>query len=136
MFMAIRNAGSGDLSHWGMFMESKYPYKKFTAINKIDHILGGPNILQLEDNKWLLGTRGRKQNFWEDSNNITNENSTVLLRMRENGIYDSIHELPSGGQDTGYPGFAVYEDELWVSYYSSHEGTTAIYIANIPLNNL
>jgi len=27
----------------------------------------------------------------------------------------------------------VYEDKLWVSYYSSHEGRTSIYLAKIPL---
>ncbi len=40
--------------------------------------------------------------------------------------------LPSGG-DTGYPGLAFHDGLLWVSYYSSHEGKAAIYIATVKL---
>ncbi|MFO7775441.1 MAG: hypothetical protein R6W89_06545 [Candidatus Hydrogenedentota bacterium] len=42
-------------------------------------------------------------------------------------------ELPSGG-DTSYAGLVEYEDEIWMSYYSSHEEKSAIYLArlNIP----
>jgi len=36
--------------------------------------------------------------------------------------------LPSGG-DTSYPGLLWHEERLWVSYYSSHEGKTSIYLA-------
>ena len=136
MFMVIRNAGSSNLSRWGMFTESKFPYKQFTTINKIDHILGGPNILSLENDRWLLGTRGKMQNFWGISDSDKNENTTVLLRIDENGIFETICELPSGGQDTGYPGFVIYNDRLWVSYYSSHEGKAAIYISSILLNDI
>jgi hypothetical protein len=35
--------------------------------------------------------------------------------------YDIALVLPSGGSDTGYPGMVWHKDELWVSYYSSHE---------------
>ncbi|MGW8178432.1 MAG: hypothetical protein ACWGQW_06660, partial [bacterium] len=38
--------------------------------------------------------------------------------------------LPSGG-DTSYPGLVWNEDTLWVSYYSSHEGRTCIYLARV-----
>ena len=40
--------------------------------------------------------------------------------------------LASGG-DTSYPGMLVHDGKLWVSYYSSHEGKAAIYLAKIPL---
>ena len=39
--------------------------------------------------------------------------------------------LPSGG-DTSYPGMVWYDDQLLVSYYSSHEGQKArIYLAKV-----
>ena len=38
--------------------------------------------------------------------------------------------LPSGG-DTSYAGLAWHGDRLWVSYYSSHEGKSAIYLAEV-----
>ncbi|MGE5027599.1 MAG: exo-alpha-sialidase [Betaproteobacteria bacterium] len=40
--------------------------------------------------------------------------------------------LPSGG-DTSYAGLALHNGQLWVSYYSSHEGKTAIYLAEIDI---
>ena len=43
---------------------------------------------------------------------------------------EPILELPSGG-DTSYPGLVWHDDTLWVSYYSSHEGKTNIYLAKV-----
>ena len=40
--------------------------------------------------------------------------------------------LPSGG-DTSYPGLVFRDGLLWVSYYSSHEGKTSIYLAKVKL---
>ena len=40
--------------------------------------------------------------------------------------------LPSGG-DTSYPGLVWHDDLLWMSYYSSHEGKAAIYLAKIKI---
>jgi len=39
-------------------------------------------------------------------------------------------QLPSGG-DSSYPGLVWHEEQLWVSYYSSHEGKAAIYLARL-----
>lgn len=41
-------------------------------------------------------------------------------------------KLPSGG-DCSYAGLVWSEDLLWVSYYSSHEGKTCIYLAKVKL---
>jgi hypothetical protein len=40
--------------------------------------------------------------------------------------------LPSGG-DTSYAGLVWHENLLWVSYYASHEGKTAIYLAKVKV---
>ena len=40
--------------------------------------------------------------------------------------------LPSGG-DCSYPGLVWHEGLLWMSYYSTHEGKTAIYLTKIRL---
>ena len=42
-------------------------------------------------------------------------------------------KLPSGG-DSSYAGLVLYEELLWVSYYSSHEGKTAIYLAKVKIS--
>jgi hypothetical protein len=41
-------------------------------------------------------------------------------------------KLPSGG-DTSYPGLVWHNSLLWISYYSSHEGKTSIYLAKVRL---
>ena len=41
--------------------------------------------------------------------------------------------LPSGG-DTSYSAFVWHEGLLWTSYYSSHEGKSAIYLAKVRLS--
>lgn len=40
--------------------------------------------------------------------------------------------LPSRG-DNSYTGLVWHEGLLWVSYYSSHEGKTSIYLAKVRL---
>ena len=40
--------------------------------------------------------------------------------------------LPSGG-DTSYAGLVWHDGLLWVSYYSSHEEKTAIYLAKVKV---
>ena len=40
--------------------------------------------------------------------------------------------LPSSG-DSSYPGLVWHDNQLWISYYSSHEGKAAIYIARVKL---
>jgi hypothetical protein len=42
--------------------------------------------------------------------------------------------LPSGG-DTSYAGMVVHDGMLWVSYYSSHEDKSAVYLAKLQLDS-
>ncbi|MBI3468200.1 MAG: hypothetical protein HY000_34785, partial [Planctomycetes bacterium] len=48
----------------------------------------------------------------------------------EAGKLDECLTLPWGG-DTSYAGLVWHDDLLWVSYYSSHEGRTSIYLAKV-----
>ena len=50
----------------------------------------------------------------------------------ERGALTKLLRLPSGG-DTSYPGLVRIGRTLLVSYYSSHEGKTAIYLATLAL---
>jgi len=43
-------------------------------------------------------------------------------------------KLPSGG-DTSYPGLLWRDGVLWLSYYSSHEGKTSIYLAGVKVTS-
>jgi hypothetical protein len=46
--------------------------------------------------------------------------------------YEPVLTVPSGG-DCSYPGLAWHDGLLWMSYYSSHEGKSSIYLARIRL---
>ncbi len=50
----------------------------------------------------------------------------------EEGRLTEFLTLPSGG-DSSYPGMVYDKKTLWVSYYSSHEGKTAIYLARVRI---
>jgi hypothetical protein len=52
--------------------------------------------------------------------------------MTADGQYNPQLTLPSGG-DNSYPGMVWHGGQLWLSYYSSHEGKSSIYLAKIKL---
>ena len=82
------------------------------------HRLGGPNFIRLPNGE-----------LWAGSRNYGDEYRTVLARMTRT-TYEPVLTLPSGG-DTSYPGMVWHQGLLWMSYYSSHEGKSSIYLARI-----
>jgi hypothetical protein len=50
----------------------------------------------------------------------------------DRGRIEPFVQFVSGG-DTSYPGLVWHDGELWVSYYSSHEGKAAIYLARVQV---
>lgn len=86
----------------------------------------GPNFLILPDNTmWAAGRIVAKTPY-------TRQERTVVASMSLNTIDPKI-VFPSGG-DCSYPGMVYEEPYLWVSYYSSHESNTAVYLAKILLD--
>lgn len=89
--------------------------------------IGGPHMMRLADGRLLAAVRlydkrVRTSLCWIDA---------------ESGQLTEFLQLPSGG-DTSYAGLALHDGMLWVSYYSSHEGKTSIYLAQVevlPLND-
>lgn len=84
--------------------------------------IGGPKLLRLPDGRYVAGVRlydggARMSLAWVDP---------------EAGTLQEFLRLPSGG-DTSYPGMVWRDGLLWVSYYASHEGQTAIYLARVKL---
>lgn len=84
--------------------------------------IGGPHLIRLPDGRILAAGRlydgkVRTALLWIDA---TAGTATECLA------------LPSGG-DSSYPGLVWHDGLLWVSYYSSHEGKTAIYLAQVKL---
>jgi hypothetical protein len=84
--------------------------------------VGGPALLRLPDGKFLAAGR-----LYEPSAH------TALAWLDPGaGKLTPFLNLPSGG-DTSYPGVVYRDGLLRVSYYSSHEGKTAIYLATVKL---
>ena len=86
------------------------------------HRVGGPNFLVLPSNDIWAAGRGYPPEGPR----------TFIARMDDRGYMPAL-ELPSGG-DCSYPGLVWHRGHLWVSYYSSHEGKTSIYLARIRLS--
>ena len=84
--------------------------------------IGGPQMLLLPDGRFVAGLRlydgkVRTSVAWVDP---------------QSGQLTEVAKLPSSG-DSSYPGMVWHEGELWMSYYSSHEGKSSIYLARVEL---
>jgi len=114
--MALVRREAGDRGGWIGTSRPPYTDWKF-APTKVR--LGGPNFIELPDGSLVAGSRDHSQNAVKCS----------LFRMTRDSL-QPVLTLPSGG-DCSYPGLVWYDGLLWVSYYSSHEGKTSIYLAKI-----
>jgi hypothetical protein len=104
---------------FGWVGTSQPPYTKWDW-HETKHRLGGPNFIQLPDGS-----------LWAAGRSYPGGAKTVIARMTRDS-YEPVLTLPSGG-DTSYPGLVWHGGLLWVSYYASHEGKSAIYLAKVKL---
>ena len=84
--------------------------------------IGGPHMIRLPDGRVVAAIRlydgaVRTSLAWLDA---------------DAGKLAEFLKLPSGG-DTSYAGLVWTDGLLWVSYYSSHEGRTSIYLAKVRI---
>lgn len=120
--MIIARRGGEDKN--GMMGTSMPPYKDWTW-DELDFELGGPNFEQIPIDKILIATRIRDENG----------PYTGLMLGKKGEPFKEVMRLPSGG-DTSYAGMFSIAGFIWMSYYSSHEGKTAVYYARIPYKDL
>ena len=83
---------------------------------------GGPDFIEIPGGHWIAAGR------MFDGGAHT---SLTYLDVSA-GTMSKLTKLPSGG-DTSYPGLVWHENTLYVSYYSSHEGRTSIYLAEVKV---
>lgn len=114
--MARREGGSKN----GWIGSSKPPYTQWKWLETA-HRFGGPNFTILPDGSMWASSR------LHDPGGA----KTTIARFGPDH-YEPVLKLPSGG-DTSYPGMVWHDGLLWVSYYSSHEGKTSIYLARVRL---
>jgi hypothetical protein len=117
MVALVRREGGNT---FGWIGRSKPPYKDWSW-KETKHRFGGPNFIQLPSGE-----------LWAAGRSYPGGAKTVLARMTVDGDYEPVLTFPSGG-DTSYPGLVWHDSLLWMSYYSSHEGKSAIYLAKIKL---
>ncbi|HEV7282980.1 MAG TPA: exo-alpha-sialidase [Pirellulaceae bacterium] len=105
----------------GLLGTSHAPYREWTW-KDLGKQIGGPHMIRLEDGRFVAAVRlhqpaVRTSLCWIDP---------------QAGTLEEFLALPSGG-DTSYAGLVEHDGLLWVSYYSSHEGKTSIYLAKVRL---
>ena len=103
------------------------PYAQWTW-QPSNHRFGGENLLLLPDGRWIVGTR----DYTLVKPGSKSGSRTMIAELDAKGQLTPLVTLPSEG-DTSYPGLVWYEGKLAVSYYSSHEGKTSIYFAEVKL---
>jgi hypothetical protein len=101
--------------------KSTPPYTDWTW-HSLGIRVGGPHLLQLPDGRIVAAGRDYK----------AAAKTRLWWLNAEQPALEEIVTLPSGG-DTSYPGLVFHDGQLWVSYYSSHEGKTSVYLARVRL---
>ncbi len=104
----------------GILGISESPYKTWEW-NELEERLGGPDLIILKNGNMICATR----EYPPDHNE-----KTILAKVDLDGKFTKLLTLPSGG-DCSYPGFVMKDNILHVSYYSSHDEKTAIYLAKM-----
>jgi hypothetical protein len=118
MLALIRREGS---DHRAVLGRSRSPYTNW-SFTTLEKAIGGPNLIQGHHGDWWVSGRHSGESG----------SRTFVARLGADGrLHDEVM-LPSAG-DTSYPGLVRKDDTLLVSYYSSHEGSTAIYLAKLDL---
>jgi hypothetical protein len=105
----------------GQLGVSKPPYKEWTW-KDLGVQIGGPALTRLPDGTLIATVRLYDKKV----------RTAVCVLDATTGKLTEAVALPSGG-DTSYAGMVWHDDKLWVSYYSSHEGKTSIYLATVKV---
>jgi hypothetical protein len=115
-YCLLRRDGQPNTAQLGT---ARPPYKDWTW-KDLGVRIGGPHMIRLPDGRFVAAVRlydggARTSLCWLDP---------------QAGTLKEFQKLPSGG-DTSYAGLVWHDGLLWVSYYSSHEGKTSIYLAKV-----
>lgn len=95
---------------------SRPPYKDWEW-KDLGTRVGGPNFVEIPGGKLIGAVRL-----------YDGKTRTSIVEIDPAGTVRELETLPSSG-DSSYAGLVWEAGELWISYYSSHEGKSAIYLA-------
>ena len=105
-------------SNSGQLGLSKPPYKHWQW-HDLGVRIGGPVAMPLSNGKIVAVVRLHSP-----------VRTSVCYLDVDSAKLKELVKLPSGG-DTSYAGLVEQDGSLWCSYYSSHEGKTSIYVAQL-----
>ena len=105
----------------GLLGTSQPPYTRWEW-QDLGQRIGGPHMLKLPDGRFVAAVRLFGGGV----------HTGLAWVEPQEGKFTEFLKLPSGG-DTSYAGLVWHDGLLWVSYYSSHEGKTNIYLAKVQI---
>jgi len=126
-YALMRRDRSGNSASSAMLGVSRPDYKEWQwrDLGAEFNGFGGPNFIKIAGGHWIGVGRMHQGG-----------SHTALTYIDVvNGTMTKLAKLPSGG-DTSYPGLVWHDGMLYVSYYSSHEGKTSIYLAKVKVQEL
>jgi hypothetical protein len=123
-YALVRRDGQGNAPYSAVLGTSRGDYTKWEWFDLGTEFngFGGPNLIQVPSGQWFAAGRMHEGGA---------HTALCQIDMAEHKM-TKLLKLPSGG-DTSYPGLVWHNDLLYVSYYSSHEGKTCIYLARIKI---
>jgi hypothetical protein len=107
------------LDNTALLGTARAPFKEWSW-SDLGIQIGGPALLRLPSGHLLATVRLYTPKV----------RTAVCLLDPANAKLTELLTLPSGG-DCSYAGMVWHDDRLWISYYSSHEGKSAIYLAQV-----
>lgn len=105
----------------GLLGISRAPYREWQWTD-LDRRIGGPDFQITGEGAGIAVVR---------LHDGTVRTSVCRLNLKSPSI-EEILRLPSSG-DSSYAGIVLDKGLAWISYYSSHEGKTSIYLAKVRL---
>jgi hypothetical protein len=118
--VVVRRDGAGAPST-GLLGIASAPFQEWTW-RDLGTRIGGPALLRLPSGELLTAVRLYSPSV---------RTALCLVDEHKPGLVELL-TLPSGG-DCSYAGMVWHGNHLWVSYYSSHEGKSTIYLATIQI---
>jgi len=115
----VRDEMGQNMSHIGI---SKFPFTNWSW-KPFPYFVRGPKLTLLPDGRFLLCAASLIDYY---------KTYYAILNPIDFSV-EKIKVFPSGG-DTGYPGVIVEGNTALVSYYSSHEGNSRVYIDRVLIN--
>ncbi len=107
---------------------AKAPATQWSWRESPHRFFGGQNAIRLPEGTWLVASR----DYTNLQGGAKTGAATLLAAWLDDGKLPPWLTFKLGG-DTRYPGLVRRDGILWVSYDSSHEGKSVIYLGKVKI---